>query len=162
MVESLVAVSLGLVGLMGILTLVSRSISLQIDLSQQFTANYLAAEGIELVRSGVDSFYSPAAPEPWTDAIAGFESGKFYQVSYDGSWEEASGENTAVLDPLSLKGGLYGYFEPGDGVAETIFKRRVEIVESDDVKIQVVSRVFWTSRGEEKSVSLEDVFYNWR
>lgn len=161
MIESLIAISIGMFGLLGILTLVSRSISLQTDLSQQFTANYLAAEGIELVRSNIDAFYNPAAMDPWGEAKTGFGLGR-YQISYDGTWQAFFGSSPAGLDFLSLKGGLYGYFESGEGVLETIFKRQIEVIRSDDVKIQIVATVFWNSRGEEKTVVLEDSFYNWR
>jgi hypothetical protein len=161
MIESLIAISIGMFGLLGILTLVSRSISLQNDLSQQFTANYLAAEGVELVRSNIDAFYNPLATDPWGDAKNGFGLGR-YQISYDGIWQVFSGSSPTGLDFLSLKGGLYGYFEPGAGVSETIFKRQVEVVRSDDIKIQIIATVFWESRGEEKTVVLEDSFYNWR
>ena len=162
MIESLVAISVGMFGLLGILTLVSKSMSMQNDLNHQFVANYLAAEGVELVRSGIDEFYSAGTEGAWTGAQAGFEPNKKYQISYDGTWTEFSGTAPDDLDFLYIQGGLYGYFSPDADTVETIFKREIEVIKSDEVSIQVISSVFWEDRGELETISLENVFYNWR
>lgn len=163
MIESLIAISLGMVGLLGILALVSRSLYLQNDLQQQFSANYLAAEGIELVRSLIDENYKKdldgdyLAGDPWGEARVRFSSDSSYEVSYEG--EPSRSLILGSLRQLSEKNGLYGYFEDG---SETPYQRKIEVIKSDDVSIQIISTVSWISRDEEKSVSLEDVFYNWR
>lgn len=168
MIEALIAISLAMVGLLGILSLVSRSLYLQNDLSLQFSANYLAAEGIELVRSMVDETYEKDSDgkylqaNPWAEATTIFSAGSKYEISFDGTHSEISGSSPSSLNFLSTKDGAYGYFTPGSGVVNTPFKREIEIDDSDDVKLSIVSRVYWTARGEEKSLFLEDVFYNWR
>jgi|GEM_PF-412768 Tfp pilus assembly protein PilV len=168
LIESLIAISLGMIGLLGILSLVSRSLYLQNDLQMQFSANYLAAEGIEMVRSVIDETYEKGAdkkylqPNPWGEAVNIFANGGKYEISFDGTRSEVSGASPDSLTTLSIKNGVYGYFEAGAGVSSTLFKREVEIDTSDEVKISVISRVYWTSRGEEKNLFLQDIFYNWR
>jgi hypothetical protein len=168
LIESLIAISLGMVGLLGILSLVSRSLYLQNDLQMQFSANYLAAEGIEMVRSMIDETYEQDGdgeylqPNPWGEATAIFANGGRYEISSDGVLTEVSGTSPGVLNLLGIKDGIYGYFEAGEGVVDTMFKREVEIDSSDEVKISVISKVYWNSRGEQKSIFLQDIFYNWR
>lgn len=171
LIESLIAISLGMIGLLGILSLVSRSLYLQNDLQMQFSANYLAAEGIEMVRSLIDETYEKDLDGnylqtnplgPWGEAINIFADGIRYEISSDGAPSEVSGTSPGSLTNLSIKDGVYGYFVAGTGVLETPFKREIEIVESNEVNISVISRVYWTSRGEEKNLFLQDVFYNWR
>jgi len=168
MIEALIAISLGMVGLLGILSLVSRSLYLQNDLRLQFSANYLAAEGIELARSIVDETYEKDSngrylqANPWGEATIIFSAGEKYEISFDGATSGVSGTSPNVLTFLNMKDGIYGYFTPGSGVVETPFKREIEVSVSDDIKLSIISRVYWTSRGEEKSLFLEDIFYNWR
>src|SRR3989344_3592233 len=62
MIEALVALSIILVGLLGIFALVSRSISLNAVASSQYVAANLAAEGIEVVKNVIDSNAMQAPP----------------------------------------------------------------------------------------------------
>lgn len=57
LVEMLIAISIISVSLLGILVLINRSIGLNKVTSESYTATYLAAEGIELVKNAFDHFF---------------------------------------------------------------------------------------------------------
>ncbi|HXF44000.1 MAG TPA: hypothetical protein VNK70_00830 [Candidatus Paceibacterota bacterium] len=154
LIESIVALSIATIGIVGILGLLSQSVGLNKEVSQKFVATYLAAEGIEVVKSLIDKNVADA--NPWNEGIAGGD----YELSFDG---------TALVPfsgtPLKFDSdtGVYGY---GDGVA-TPFKRKVSITEIDldeggTDELKVVSSVTWTGRSGEESVVLEDHFFDWR
>ncbi len=106
MVEMLVAISIVVVSLLGILALVNRALGVNRLVSEQYTGTYLAAEGIEIVKNLFDHSFLIATTNSqnfygWTNnscttsdcIVPGI-----YEVDY----------NTDALTPLtcSLLGGL--------------------------------------------------------
>src|SRR5688572_13216996 len=86
-VEAMVAVSLLVVGFLGMITLINRSIGLNRVVSDNYTATYLAAEGIEVVKNLLDRNF--IAGSPW---FTGFESCAApsmcnWEVQYDTTWD---------------------------------------------------------------------------
>jgi len=161
-VEAMVAVSLLIIGFLGIISLINRSIGLNRVVADNYTATYLAAEGIEVVKSLVDSNFIQGTP--W---FTGFESctgSCEWEVQYDTSWEDAS------TRPVNYSGrflnyettsALYSYSPFGE---PTPFRRRVMVVlgGAGNNEITVRSFVEWRSRGGSlSSIELEDHFYNW-
>lgn len=157
LIESIVAISIILVGFLGVLGLLSRSLAINKDVSQKFIATYLAAEGIEVVKSLIDKSFTDGLP--WNDCCP------------SGNWEATYGDAalTSVSGPLNLlvfdsADGSYGY---ADG-EPSLFARVIEISElerngkvgTDEIK--VISRVEWQSRGAAQVVELEDHFFDWR
>src|ERR1051325_3403499 len=57
-IESLIALSIALIGLVGVLAFLSQSIKVNTQVEQRFVATYLAAEGLEIVKSLIDLDYS--------------------------------------------------------------------------------------------------------
>lgn len=152
LIESLVGISIVTVGLLGVVGLVSRSLSLNRVISDKFTASYLSLEGIEIVRNLLDA--NIIQEESWNK---GFQTDGDYSVYYDSN-ELILGGNK----PLYLKNGFYG----ADGGELTPFKRTIHVTPSpkgDDNEIQVNSIVKWTTRGGGAfKVDNEYHFYNWR
>ncbi len=157
LIESLVSISVILIGFLGVFGLLSRSLGLNKDVSQKFVATYLAAEGIEVVKSLIDkSFVDELA---WNDCCG---SGS-WEVAYDSTVLAA-----APVEPTSLlfdeADGSYNY-ETG---VPSPFTRTVEISEFDrnddgwPDEIKVNSKVNWVRRGTAEEINLEDHFFDWR
>ena len=150
LIESMIAISIIVVGLLGLVGLLSRSLSLNRVVSDQFTANYLAAEGIEVVKNIVDA--NTVQKQPWNLGLANGE----YQVSYDSVQLEST-----LRQPLVFEEGTgrysYGFGRPTSFV-RTI---KIELLSQDEIKVNSI--VNWTTRGGGKfEVNTEDHFFNWR
>jgi len=145
-VEAMVGVTVIVIGLLGVLSLVGRSLAINNDVRAQFVATYLAAEGIEVVRNIIDANY--ARGDVWDSNI---NSG-----TYSISWDSTSLE-TATNQLLRFDGNQYGY-AAGDA---TPYQRTIRVVNNGS-DISVESEVTWVARGDNESVLLEDHFFNWR
>lgn len=155
MVESIVALSVAVVGLLGVFGLLTQSLAVSKDVGEKFVAVYLASEGIELVKSLIDKNYTDGLA--WNDGLA---TGN-YEVSF----------NSLTLAPVSgaplsfsPESGIYDYA----GTESTSFVRLIIISEIDRTgdgrtdEIKVVSRLTWPSRGLTQEIELEDHFFDWR
>ena len=158
MIEALVALSIILVGLLGIFALVSRSISLNAVASSQYVAANLAAEGIEVVKNVIDSnaMQAPPGSVAWNKNVS--DNGEF-QVDYlSKELVPYSGDKLRFDEGT----GLYGY---ADG-APTTYVRKINIDQlgnPETNEIRVASAVNWTTRdGAAFKIELEDHFFNWR
>lgn len=153
LVEALVALSVLTVGFLGILTLLSRSTALTRVIGDNYTATYLAAEGIEIIKNLVDAniiqgtSWDNGFDKPWG----------FYEVQYNDQRLHRWQDRFLNFDPTAH---IYGY-ESGP---PTPFKRRVIVVfRNSDNEMLVASNVFWIGRGgSPSSIFVEDHFYNWR
>ncbi len=160
LIESMIGISIVTVGLLGILGLLSRSTSLNRVVSNQFIGNYLAAEGIEIVKNIIDADWMK--DETWNNDY--IESGDF-EIDYQtktfksgGSFSaRPAGNNPLLFDSAS---NLYSY----QGGNPTNFVRTIKIALSPDGnEIKVNSIVKWTTRGGGQfEVNLEDHFLNWK
>jgi type II secretory pathway pseudopilin PulG len=151
-IESIVAISLVTVGLLGILTMLSRSIAFNRNVTNKFVATYLAAEGIEVVKNVEDANFTGG--DLWNQYL---DTDGDYEVSYDSTGPTiapAAGQELLFDDST----GIYGYVA-GDPSG---FVRTVEITNNPPYEIMVLSRVEWSDKGEAKNVELEDHFFNWR
>lgn len=150
MVELVVALSVSVIGILGILTLLSRAVGLTKTISDQFTANYLAAEGIEIVKNIIDD--TALQGDVWNSNI---NSGSF-EVDYtDRSLR------TDLTRPLRFDSvtGLYSY---QSGVP-SVFSRTIliDFITVDEVKVNSI--VNWTGRNDSAfQINVEDHFLNWR
>lgn len=149
--EALVAITIVVVGLLGIFSLLSRSLSLNRVVTDRFVAAYLAAEGIELVKNVIDN--NILAGRPWND---GLSSGNYEADFHD----DVLGPNRERALKVDLVTGAYGYREP----TPTLIRRVITILVSPDGnRITVGSRVNWVTRGGGKfNINLEEHLFNWR
>jgi len=151
LVESIIAINIVVVGLLGVLNLLSNSLALNRDVGQKFVATYLAVEGVEVVKNLIDTNY--ANKRAWNDGIAK----GVYAVSYD----SASLGNDNLGDLLLVnEEGIYNY---ASGKA-TGFTRDINIEENpeNENEIKVVSTVEWLTKKGPQRIDLEDHFFNWR
>jgi four helix bundle protein len=147
MVEALIAITIAVVGLLGIFAFLSQSLGLNRNVANRYVATYLAAEGIELVKNIADGsswggFINTACAEE-------------YEISYEESSLSCFTDKFLKFDPST---GVYGY-RLGEN---TKFKRKIVITEPQPgVEVQVVSEVTWEDRGGVKmKIDLEDHFFN--
>jgi hypothetical protein len=183
-IEALIALSILMVGLMGVLALLSRSLSLQRVTSDNAKATYLAAEGVEVAKSLIDyNVYYGVAQNDETDGWNGALTDCFDFLPGGSNTYELDFMTTdcASLAPASIGAGQDGalctstdgngvtnYYDCDDpemppGYRSTDFSRLVTIKRSSDGNsIDVVSRVTWSTGGfTDQNVTLEDTFYNW-
>jgi hypothetical protein len=171
----MIALGVLTVGFLGMLTLLANSLGLNRVVSDTYTANYLAMEGIELVKNTIDA---NIAFELNLNLSCEWDEG-LDAGSYGVDWElplasmatcpgrefreYAKGGKAGRFLRFDAASGRYGY----DGSVETPFTRRVEIVpdptgKTNGNELKVNSIVEWTTRGGGKfSVDIEDHFYNW-
>ena len=153
LVESMVAISLTVVGLLGIFTLLSRSLSLNRTVGDHYTGTNLAAEGIELIKNLID--HNVLQGIPWNSG--GCLAPGNHELAYnDDSNSGCLYENKLLkFDPPT---GLYSY----QNGTETKFKRTIVIDWPAADQIKVNSQVAWEGRGGGQfEVNLEDQFYRW-
>lgn len=151
LVEALIAITIVVVGLLGIFSLLSRSLSLNRVVADRFVAAYLAAEGIELVKNVIDN--NILAGRPWN---AGLASGD-YEADFSDNALQPNQQRVLKFDSTT---GAYGYREP----TPTLIRRVMSIaVSPDGNQITVGSRVNWVTRGGGKfNINLEEHLFNWR
>ena len=157
LIEAMVAVSLMLVGLLGIFGVLSRSLGLSRVAADQFVAVNLASEGIEIAKNLLDSNLKQGLA--WN---ANFVDGEAVPVGYLSSALDGAGSCEGpelYLDPAT---GFYTC-EAITGVSSR-FSRVLDIeTELSGERINVISTVTWKVRGGfDSSVTVEDHFYNWR
>ncbi|MDP3999732.1 MAG: hypothetical protein Q8P76_04070 [bacterium] len=150
MVEALVAISVAVVGLLGVFEFVSRSFSLNRVIADQYVGTYLAAEGIELVKNLVDS-------HPWNspDAIPDAD-----PTDYEIDFQELSLQPIiSASQPLLFDDQYYNYSNGQPTKFHRIISIDPTLNNGDEIK--VVSRVSWSTRGGGQSKSeVESHFFN--
>lgn len=156
--ESMVALGLVMMGLLGIVVLYTRSLALNRDVVNQTIAAGLAAEGIEVVKNIIDTNIAERGSDEWR---ASFDAGT-YQIDYESSVSGVplppfSGNGT----PLTLEDAT-GLYARAGGDEATFFTRRVAIEFPSETEIQVNAIVEWNERGETKTLNVEDIFRKWR
>lgn len=162
-VEVIVALGVLTIGFMGTLALLSRSIGLSRVVSDNYTATYLAAEGIEIVRNIISRDNVNIARDPLaTPWASGFIDG-VYEVEYGSDLLTAippqSGPRPILFNSLTK---FYSYLETSD-TRETPFVRAVGIeLKHNNNEMAVSSTVRWSTRGGGNfEIVLEDHFFNW-
>ena len=177
-VEAMVALGVLVVGFLGLLTLLANSLGLTRVVSDTYVANYLALEGVEIVKNVVDANIAHGQNLnedcAWN---AGFEG----EASYEADWQlwnvpgSCPGKQFATKTfpigtyqgaPLFLSDkGQYMY---SGGGKKTPFVRQIKVTPNDpDPKkafvLTVNSIVTWTTRGGgDFSVNVEDHLFNWQ
>lgn len=159
LLEVILAMSIIIVGLLAVLRLLSRSISLNKVVSNQLVATYLAEEGIEIAKNILDANTIkigngdlPPNPNQWN---RDFTSGN-YEIDYQSQALENNQNRPLLFDADT---GIYGYAIG----SPTAFLRRIDVDRIGNDELRIISRVDWTGRsGATSTVVLEDHFYNWR
>jgi hypothetical protein len=155
LLEAIVALGVLTVGFLGVLTLVNRSIGLNRVVADNYTGNYLAAEGIEVVKNILDRNVIIGAS--WNAGVAA----GCYLVTYDSrllSVPSACGVGGAPQLRFDSVSKRFSYA----GSVVTNFRRVISVAQVGADELRVNSTVSWQTRGGSYQVILEDHFLNWR
>jgi Prokaryotic N-terminal methylation motif len=175
LLEVMIALFVLTAGFLGILSLLSQSIFISKNISDQATATYLASEGIEVAKNLIDHdvYEHLAGCGAWGTC---FGAGGYFEFDY--TTTDCSGvgmkkyANLGSADPNPpdflyynpvTHEYLYSFGSGGvGGGSPTIFKRGIEVIPNGASEITVQSTVTWSNGlPVEQSVILEDHFYNW-
>lgn len=176
MIESLVAISIGTLGLIGFLSLLNQGFAINREIGNKYTANYLAAEGIELVKNVLD--YNSENGLAWNNALpdGDYEFDYFDLLAYEADNTQGIPSAGPSLQWLRYNPNTGSYsYQSGN---TTQFQRKINVTFQDvtlnagsvcsagnpncnsSALATVKSTVYWDNGNE--SVTLEDLFYNWR
>jgi hypothetical protein len=151
LIEAIIGIGIAITGILGMLNILSRSVSLNRVIGDQLVGNYLAAEGIEITKNIIDG--NIIQGNPWNQ---GFVTGT-YEVDYSSLNLTANQNRRIWLNPSNSR---YSYQQIGN---QTSFIRTINIQTVSSQEIKVNSIVSWVTRGNAQfSVNLEDHFFNWR
>ena len=160
LIESMLAITVILVGLLGIFSLLSQSLSLNRVIADRYVASYLAGEGLEVVKNIIDN--NVLAGNPWN---SGLSAGKYqfdYAADEVGTDCGASCTQDFYFDANKK---VYSYTANDQ---KTNFNRIIflePLVDKSGLAqaIKVNSIINWPARGGGRfTINLEDHFYNYR
>ena len=150
MVEAMVSITIVVVGLLGIFSLTSRSLSLNQVITSQYVASNLSAEGIEVVKNILDK--NVIQRRPWNEGVGPGD----YEVDYSSVSLSGFSNRTLNFDPGS---GFYSYAAGNT----TTYMRKISIDQISPDELHVRSIVDWTTRDNAAfQIITEDYFFNWR
>lgn len=154
MLEAMIAITIAVMGILGFLTLLSNSVGLNRVVTDQYIGNYLAAEGIEVVKNIIDN--NGKAGGPWNNGLA---SGGCFEVEYKtltmGSSVACDTANPLKFDDTT---GIYSY----QSGADSPFSRIITVTPRGSDEVDVNTKVSWKTRGGSFTAVAEDHFFNWR
>jgi prepilin-type N-terminal cleavage/methylation domain-containing protein len=166
LVETLVAVAILVIATLGPLAIASQGITSAAYAKDQITAFYLAQEGIEYVRYVRDS--NASIPfSSWLDTLSSCEVPT--EATLGGCEIDAvailGGQAPIACSPLNNnsactflnKNSEYFVYTSG---TPTTYKRLIKIIGTGNVQRQVKVIVTWSSRGLQRSFTLNETIYN--
>ena len=158
MIEAMIAMSLLVIGFLGVIALLNRSVGVNRVVADNISATYLAAEGVEVVKNMLDGNYIQGRP-----FFTHFASCApcVWEVQHDTDWDNPP---RAYAARRLWYNGATGFYSQQAFGEETPFTRRVEVRLGGPNNNELVVRsvVDWRGRGGgQSSVDIEDRFYNW-
>lgn len=177
-VEALVATSLVVVGIVGLVQLVARSMKANEQVTDRFIAAHLAAEGVEITRNYLEGFLAASSTSgglSWEDLWTTLEDGA-YEVSAadpDASSRRIGDQSRRSATPLAFEQNIsppYGYYPPP--AIPTKFYRTVAVTWGPDcdplplvfrtAEVSIQSVVAWETRGVMSTTTVADKMWSWR
>ncbi|MBU6141945.1 hypothetical protein KGO95_02380 [Patescibacteria group bacterium] len=150
MVEATIAITIAIIGLLGIFSLTSSSLGETQIVTSQYVGSNLASEGIEIVKNMIDK--NVLQNQPWNIGITAGD----YEGDYSATALSPFTGSPLLFDPVT---GFYQYTT--GNTTSYIRKITIDTISADEIK--VTSYVSWTTRGGGAfNVDAEDYFYNWR
>jgi prepilin-type N-terminal cleavage/methylation domain-containing protein len=177
LVETLVAVSIFSVSILGLLSVLASGITNTTYAKQKLAASYLAQEGIEYMRNMRDTFvlYSGNSQTGWDAFNANLiKAGSLCQLN-NGCYFNADSIFSPLLPmpmtkiplvscvgpcpPLTYDAttGKYGY----SSVVNSGFTRKIQITQIPPNEIKISSTVSWTQNSGVNNVTFSEDLFNW-
>lgn len=157
-IEVMVAIAIISIGMLGVVSLMSQNIQVQVVNKNNLIASMLAQEGIELVRGIRDENWLDQANPVFHDGL-----GEKFAIDAVNKVPDAT---TLSIDgqgaSLFIKDGFYQHDNTG---IQTIFSRLLEVTPDSDTPpkyITVKSTVRWKSGDRSSDYIAETTLYDWR
>jgi len=152
LLEVMVAIFVIMVGITGTLGIIQQGISYIQLCSSRLVANYLAQEGIEIVRNIRDTNWLERRTNSgitWSDGIP------------SGNWEaDYKTQNlTRSYAGTYLNIDNSGFYSYSSG-SPTKFKRKISIAKDTDI-LKISVQVEWRERGKDYQVTVQENLYKW-
>ncbi len=162
-IELVIALFVLTVAVIGVYNAFSIMVVTTAQMSDRFTAAYLAQEGIEIIRNMRDNNWLQGKPD-WLDGLSGCESG--CQIDFMAGQTLTSYSDSGYLNIDSNGFYFYSAINP----APTKFKRKITITPNGDHILKIAVAVFWEEKPtivnidfpvKPGSITAEDYLYNW-
>ena len=158
LMEAIVAIFVITTGIVGVLSLVTQTISSATFSKDKLIAAYLAQEGIEIVRNIRDTNWLEGGSNPWNEGLDTCSGGCIADYTYSQQVDPTLLAYTGQFLNIDTSG-YYGY----SGVTPNKFQRKITIsdgpISGSSLNIKV--EVFWQEKGKPHSVSAQENLYNW-
>jgi len=162
LIELMAAISVFVIGVLGFVGLLSNSLSLNREIADKFTANYLAAEGIELTKNLVDANILDGGA--WNTGNGGnFNGNRCFQLDYNSVDNSATVNpcNQSAMTPLKYSSSAGYTYSIGNNTPFYRYVRISPVAGAGNDQIKVESVVTWQGRGSSQNqITLEDYFFN--
>jgi len=170
LMEAVVAIFVIITGIVGVMTLVTYTITSAQISKDKLIAAYLAQEGIEIVRNIRDTNWLEQYSEstnPWNEGLIGCDC-----TCEDGAFEGCIADyNTPTLEDPTLQiyngeylnidsSGFYSY-STNPPFRPTKFRRKIVII-PEVYTLEVCARVEWEEKGIVHHIIVNEILYNWR
>jgi type II secretory pathway pseudopilin PulG len=153
--EIVVAIFIIVMGMIGVLSLITQNIQVQYINKNNLIASQLAQEGLELARNKRDKNWKEGS-----DWISNISPGN-YILDYTGYISSVSGIEDAKLRRRNDEG-EDGYYWHNVGDPNTIFNRMIIISQTSIESLNVSCLVQWEDRGQTYEYVADTILYNWR
>jgi len=148
LLEVILAIFVIMVGIAGTLGIIQQGISYTQLSSSRLAANYLAQEGIEIVRNIRDANWLKMST--WSDGIPSGD--------WEADYKTQNLTRSYAGTPLNIdSNGFYSYFSG----SPTKFKRKITVAKDTDI-LKISVQVEWQERGRNNQVTVQENLYNWR
>ena len=156
MIEIIAALFVVSVGIMGVFSLVSQTISYISIISSRLTAIYLSQEGMEIIRNIRDSNFlkiNKGEVVSWDDGLP--NDSEYYNFDY---------RSQIIPDTVNCSGNNYldiidnDFYKCSDSGK---FRRKVQITKIGDDEMDILIEVSWQERGRSHQVVVQESLYQW-
>jgi len=166
LIETMIAVSVLMMGLFGPYTLATNSIVAARNSKNQIIAFNLAQEGLEYIKNVRDSNYLADTPPPvdWLNGLTSSCYGTDCCVDPVANIIRPINNSSCNFGILQYSDVNKYYTHNEEGATDTIFSRVVRIADGVDPteERKVISTVTWEEVSGTKSVVLEEYIFNWK
>lgn len=166
LVETLVAITVVVTAMVGPLYAVQQSLNASRTAREQLIASSLAQEGVEYVRGIRDSNYlyvlqNTGSTRSWLFGVDG-TGGSVNCITAPCVVDPIQDTKSRTILPLSLDpSGLY--YQPVSSVTPTPYTRTVQLaaVSGNTTEMLLTVTVTWTSKGQQRNVTIREYLHNW-
>lgn len=151
LLEVIIAIFIITTGIVGVLGLISQTITVTNISSQRLIAAYLAQEGVEIVRNIRDTNWLEEAPS-WDDGLT--------VGDWEGDYDDIQNLTSWINPGNFLNVDAAGFYSYSAGT-QTKFKRKITIQPVVNI-LEVSVLVEWQYKGNTYSISVQENLYNWR